>query len=549
MSAPHLVLLHAPGVYDFRQEAILCGPLADFAVSPLALERLPLSFASLTGYLEHGGYRVRVLNLARHMLEDPAFDAEAAIAGPEPLAFGISLHWLAQAQGALAAAQLVKTFHLHTPVILMGLAAGYYHRELMDYPQVSCVLRGEPVGGALSALLRALSSGEQPWCDVPGLTWRTRTGEVVENALPAVAEDEAVDGPGPELEHGWGGCLPLARQFISPFAVPLAARGCTQDCVVCHNSTSASRRLYGSSVPTCRLPERLAGDLFVAHRQGHKTAYVVGDITQAAPDYMSRFLQAVRLGRAPDLVCFDLFQPLSCRLLGDIVNSLPNAALDIVMHSPHAGIRQAVGRHYGNAAIEQTIAYALALGYARVRLYFTIGLPDQDYDAALSAAAYSEELLTRFRGDRRLQPFVTPLAPFLDAGCSAFEEPERVGYHLSWRTLEEHRRARLCPSWKHALNYETRHMTRDDLARATYDVTLAMARLRARHGMLSVQQVQEVEQSVSLARRLMEEIDLAVGEHDPDRVEYTLSRLKPQIDEANRAGLKSQNLLSALLLE
>jgi hypothetical protein len=92
-------------------------------------------------------------------------------------------------------------------------------------------------------------------------------------------------------------------------------------------------------------------------------------------------------------------------------------------------------------------------------------------------------------------------------------------------------------------------MTRDDLARATYDVTLAMARLRARHGMLSVQQAQEVEQSVNLTRRLMEEIDLAVGEHDPDRVEYTLSRLKPQIDEANRAGLKSQNLLSALLLE
>ena len=144
-----LVLLHAPSVYDFRQEAILYGPVADFVPVPFAFEVYPLGYTGLVEYLERGGYRVVVMNLAAHMLDNPQFDAEAAIAAVDPLAFVIDFHWLAHAQGALAVAQIVKTFHPETPVILAGFAATYYHRELMDYPQVDYVLRGDSTVDAL----------------------------------------------------------------------------------------------------------------------------------------------------------------------------------------------------------------------------------------------------------------------------------------------------------------------------------------------------------------------------------------------------------------
>ena len=75
-----LVLLHAPSVYDFRQEAILYGPVADFVPVPFAFEGYPLGYTGLVEYMERGGYRVCTLNLAAAMLDNPQFDAEAAIA-------------------------------------------------------------------------------------------------------------------------------------------------------------------------------------------------------------------------------------------------------------------------------------------------------------------------------------------------------------------------------------------------------------------------------------------------------------------------------------
>jgi hypothetical protein len=114
MSDYDLVLLHAPSVYDFRQEAILYGPVADFVPAPFVFETYPLGYTALVEYLERGGYRVQLMNLAAHMLDVPDFDAEAAIATLNPIAFVIDFHWLAHAQGALAVAQIVKTFHPET---------------------------------------------------------------------------------------------------------------------------------------------------------------------------------------------------------------------------------------------------------------------------------------------------------------------------------------------------------------------------------------------------------------------------------------------------
>ena len=63
-----LVLLHAPSVYDFRQKAILYGPVADLIPSSSMFEMYPIGFASIAEYLEAAGYRVRIVNLAVRML-------------------------------------------------------------------------------------------------------------------------------------------------------------------------------------------------------------------------------------------------------------------------------------------------------------------------------------------------------------------------------------------------------------------------------------------------------------------------------------------------
>jgi hypothetical protein len=95
------------------------------------------------------------------------------------------------------------------------------------------------------------------------------------------------------------------------------------------------------------------------------------------------------------------------------------------------------------------------------------------------------------------------------------------------------------------LNYETEWMTREDIVRATYDATRAMARLRAEHGLVPQEVAEELETVVAQTRDLMAQIDQALASQDTDRLQDTLRALKPEIDAANRAGSWSHRPIAA----
>ena len=75
-----LVLLHAPSVWDFRDEVIVAGPLADVIPSTTEFEMYPVGLTSIAAYLEANNYNVRMVNLAYRMLRRPGFDVPARIA-------------------------------------------------------------------------------------------------------------------------------------------------------------------------------------------------------------------------------------------------------------------------------------------------------------------------------------------------------------------------------------------------------------------------------------------------------------------------------------
>ncbi len=117
-----LVFLHAPSVYDFRKHSILYGPVSDLVPSTPVFEMYPIGFTTMAEYLERHGFRVRIANLAVRMLNQENFDPEELIRGLNPAAFGIDLHWLPHAHGALAIAEIVKRYHPETPVIFGGFS-------------------------------------------------------------------------------------------------------------------------------------------------------------------------------------------------------------------------------------------------------------------------------------------------------------------------------------------------------------------------------------------------------------------------------------------
>jgi hypothetical protein len=105
------------------------------------------------------------------------------------------------------------------------------------------------------------------------------------------------------------------------------------------------------------------------------------------------------------------------------------------------------------------------------------------------------------------------MGPFLDPGSRGFEEPGRFGYRRFARTLEEHRRLLVQPTWERILNYETRWMTRRELVDATYDAAGRLNALKVAHGRLSARRGRKVTARIAAARALRERLEalLATG--------------------------------------
>ncbi len=535
-----LILLHAPSVYDFREQSILYGPVSDLVPSTPVFEMYPIGFTTIAEYLERHGRRVRVINLAVRMLHDAHFDAEALIARLRPAAFGIDLHWLPHAQGALAVAELVKRYHPRVPVILGGFSATYFHEELLHTPWVDYVVRGDSTEEPMRQLLDCILAGREP-DGVPNVAWRTAAGLVRANPISYVPE--TIDHVA--LDYGYVvrsvatyrdllSHVPFHNWLDYPITAALSVRGCSQNCVTCGGSAYTFRHTFARrGGPAYRSPERLAADVRHVARFINGPIFILGDLRQAGEGYAYRFLDVIHGFTGPVIV--ELFGPATAEYLRRVKDALPNFTLEVSLESHDPAVRRAFGKRYDNEAIEATLGHALDVGCQRLDVFFMIGLPEQTYDSVLATVDYCGTLLERFSAGSqpRLYPFISPLAPFVDPGSAVFEEPERYGYRFFYRTLEEHRQALLQPSWKYILNYETRWMTRDEIVASSYEAGLRLNRLKARYGLVPERQATTTEARIQKAVALSAEIDRIMAL--PDRAEQRerLRALKPAVDQAN----------------
>jgi hypothetical protein len=118
------------------------------------------------------------------------------------------------------------------------------------------------------------------------------------------------------------------------------------------------------------------------------------------------------------------------------------------------------------------------------------------------------------------------MGPFIDPGSRGFEEPDRFGYRLFARTLEEHRQLLIQPSWEQILNYETKWMTRRQLVDATYDAAERLNELKVKHGRLSARRGRRVANNIAAARSLRSRLDAGIERHD---AQATVAALKGEI--------------------
>jgi len=535
--SPDLVLLHPPSVYDFRREVILYGPVSDLVPPSPVFELYPIGLASIAAYLEQAGYRVRIVNLAVRMLRDKNFDAEAMIKRLNPPVFGIDLHWMVHCQGAIEVARLVKKHHPEARVVFGGLSSSYYYRELMQYPEIDYVLRGDSTEEPMRQLMDCIKNGAEPEA-VPNLVWRDSRGGTRENPfshVPTDLSDVMVDYYPNIIRSVFryrdlAGYLPFKDWLRYPITAVLTCRGCSQNCVICGGSAAAFRDSFNREKVAFRSPESVARDVAQIARFSKGPIFILGNLCQPGEDYACELLHLLQRDRVKNQLIFELFSPVPREILHRMSLASPNFCLEISPESHDPEVRRASGRNYSTESLEQTLGDALDIGCGRLDVFFLIGLPKQTPQSVMDTVDYCGYLLEKFRGDKRLSLFIAPLSPFLDPGSLGFEQPERYGYRVLFRTLEEHRRALLAPSWKYSLNYETEWMTRQQIADTAYEAILRLNRLKAKYRVIPRGMAEAGERRIEAASEMMRRIDDVLAE---DNSQEELSRLKAEVDRIN----------------
>jgi len=540
-----LILLHPPSVYDFRKKASIYGPISDVVPSTPIFEMYPIGFVTIANYLKRYGYSVRIINVALKMLKSERFDVERLIKSLSPLAFGIDLHWLPHAHGSLELARIIKKYHPHTPVIFGGLSASYYHQDLLSYPQVDYVLRGDSAEEPLRQLLEVIRKKE-PLESVPNLTWREDGSGIRVNEfsyVPLDLDDLSFDYRSVMRSSArysdLTGHLPFRDWFNYPIVAVLPWRGCKYNCVTCGGAGQAYQNICGRDLPAYRNPGLIAQDITLISRYIKGPIFILGDIRQAGESYVEKLLSEIRSRQINNHIALELFWPGSREFLEMIAGSISNFNIQISPESHDEEIRKAFGRAYDNKSLEKTIEDALELGCRRVDLFFMIGLPRQTPQSVQETIEYCETLLKKYtkNGNGRVHPYISPLAPFLDPGSRAFENPQKYGYRLFYKTLEEHRQALLAPSWKYMLNYETKWMSRDELVTSTYEAALQLNHLKIEHGLLRAKEGQIIEIRIKEAIRLMHRIDDLLLIKNEQVRENEMNRLRARFSSLNNSTI------------
>lgn len=546
-----LVLLHPPTVYDFRKEMLFTGPISDVVPSSPVFEMYPIGLTSIGDYLERYGLKVKIINIANRMLLNPNFDVEKKIKKIKTKAFGIDLHWLPHAHGSVELAKIIKKFHPDTPVLFGGLSSTYFHKELIEYPFIDFVVRGDTTEKLILMLLNKLEDHENDsFFEIPNLTWK-RNDCFYYNEMTYVPDSlDELNLPGYRYVirsvFKYGNLLdplPYKGWLQYPNTAILTSKGCTYNCKICGGSKDAYDLNCNRKKIVMRSPQKMLEDISFIQRFTRAPIFLLNDIRQGGKEYVDEFLSGLAGMKVKNEIVFELFNYADEEFFKRLNTSVPKYSIELTLESADEEIRQFNGKlPCSNEKVIEMLQFALKQNCSKIDLFFMTGIPHQSYESAMRNIDFCEIIHKKLNENPQISYFVAPLSPFLDPGSPAFEHPDQYGYKRFCQNLEDFRLAMKQPSWKNMLSYETNDMTREEIVRATYDSALKLNNFKYRYRLISKEVHDEVANKIIKSVEFLHRLDeIVLLPKEQQAMEMAL--IKDEIDKINRHSICGQNEL------
>ena len=532
-----LFLVHPPAYFDFRNRNDIYWPFfgtsSGTPITPL-YEMFPVGWKSLKRVLEENGNKVDIVNLSTVMLLHPDIDLKALFSEVETRLFGIDLHWMVHVHGSLGVAEFLKQVHPEVPIIFGGISSTYAHDQLMEYPFIDMVMRGYDTHLPMLKLMDALKNGDLS--DVPNLVWKDRDGKVVENEF---------DHKPRTLTNGINfSTIPAPVQTLLPIRDVLTTEnaGCAHNCGWCAGSRDSFQRINKTKYAVVQ--KDLEGIKYEMHEiakipgnDKKYNLYSLGTYSES-PARFNSILDYVAESNL-NTVMYDFFTLPNDEVTKKLAGNNPKVIANLSPMSHDVHVSRLSGRGtYTLEEMEAWIHKAVALGVYEINVWFLIGLEEQDEESVWGSVEYCRRLLTEFKGHKVI-PFICPMTPFLDPGSNYFEEPEKYGYKLFYKTVEDHRRAMMQPSLAGRINYETKWLSREQLVTVSYEAVKRVFQMKGDANLYPQRVVKEIAEKIDDAREftmLVHEIDQIA---DSSLREQKMSEISDEILRRNKETMYS----------
>jgi radical SAM superfamily enzyme YgiQ (UPF0313 family) len=413
---------------------------------------MPMGVLALADLLTSEGYETEVLHLGVEWIEDKGFSLIDYIRRRKPRIVAFSLHWHPQSYEVLEQARQVKEAFPEVFVLLGGLTASFYHREIMErFPWVDAVIRGEGEVPLLHLLEAVTNRGRLE--QIPNLTWR-KGRQVRENPLAYCASQAILDRlcftNFPLLKNyrtyiDWvlmpffvkGVSKERNRLFFSlksPIFDLMIGRGCPVNCTWCGGGKEAQRLIAGRRQVIFRDVERVMDSIRETLHWGYETMHVCFDPYPRRPDYYLRLFSRIREEKLRVEFFFESFGLPAKRFVDAFARTFGPRSL--IALSPESGSeevrRRNKGYAYTNQELWDCLEYTREKG-VRVDLFFGLGLPyERERDLDKTA-----QLIARIRSEFPNVQGIRTFAIEMEPGAPWYLRPEKFGVETNLRTFTD----------------------------------------------------------------------------------------------------------------
>jgi len=413
---------------------------------------MPMGVLALADLLAREGYETEVVHLGVEWIGDKGFSLIDYITEKGPRIVALSLFWHPQSYEVLEWARRITEALPGVFLVLGGLTASFYHREIMEqFPWVDAIIRGEGEVPLLQLTETVIRGGA--FDTIPNLTWRSE-GRIVENPLDYVASQAILDG----LRFSNFALLKNHRTYIdwvlmpffvkgfskernrlffslkSPMLDLMIGRGCPVNCTWCGGGRDAQRLIVGRREVIFRDIGRVMDSIREALHWGYETMHVCFDPYPRRPDYYLKLFSRIRDEKLKVEFFFESYGlPTRAFIDGFAQTFGPRSLLAL---SPESGSeevrRRNKGYSYSNQELWDCLAYTGEKG-VKVDLFFAIGLPFEHEGDLEETARLIARIRRKFPNVQGIRTFTIEMEP----GAPWHLQPERFGVETTLKTFAD----------------------------------------------------------------------------------------------------------------